>query len=224
MAPGSWNHVRRQSSKLGVSDATSGVATVGENRRKIILSRRKYVILAILLAVLPITSVLSLHELDHRYDVMGYLLDADGQAIPGVVVAAHLGSERKGSGRSDANGYYRFRLHLHDSDVGRELRLKTPEFQGSVRISLTPGDTSTQRLHHVNFVDGKLLEGELSDRGGISTTMITVAVLGIVLAVGLFVTARLRRLRRRRQRAQQKAAKVQSGGSRNRRRRKKRGR
>ena len=188
------------------------------------MSRRKSVVLAILLAVLPITSVLSLHELDHRYDVMGYILDADGQAIPGVVVAAHLGSERTGSGRSDANGYYRFRLHLHDSDVGRELRLKTPEFQGSVRITLTPGDTSTQRLHHVNFVDGKLLEGELSDHGGISMTVIIVGVVGVVLAVGLFVTARLRRLRRQRQRAQQKAAKAQGKGSQNRRRRKKRGR
>lgn len=188
------------------------------------MSRRNSVVLVILLAVLPITSVLSLHELDHRYDIMGYILDADGQAIPGVVVAAHLGSERKGSGRSDANGYYRFRLHLHDTDVGRELRLKASDFQGSVRIALTPGDTSTPRLHHVNFVDGKLLEGELSDRGGISTTMIIVGVAGVVLVVGLFVTARLRRLRRRRQRAQQKAAKSQGGGSQKRSRRKKRGR
>jgi hypothetical protein len=189
-----------------------------------LLSLKKSAALAVLLAVLPITSVMSLHELDHRYDVMGYILDADRQAIPGVVVVAHLGNKTMGSGRSDSDGFYRFRLHLHDSDLGRELRLKASEFQGSVRVSLTPGDSSTQRLHHVNFIDGKLLEGELSDRGGISTTMKAAGVAGVVLVAGIFAAARLRRIRQRRQRAQQKAIKAQSRHSLKRRRRKNRGR
>ena len=189
-----------------------------------VLSLGKSAALAILLAVLPIPSVMSLHELDHRYDIMGYILDADGKAIPGVVVAAHLGNKAMGSGRSDSSGYYRFRLHLHDSDVGRELRLKAADFQGSVRVSLTPGDSSTERLHHVNFVDGKLLEGELSDRGGISTIMIAAGVAGVGLVVGIFTAKRLRRRRRRRQRAQQKETKARSHSSPKHRKRKKRGR
>jgi hypothetical protein len=188
------------------------------------LSLGKSAVLAVLLAALPITSVMSLHELDHRYDVMGYILGDDEQAIPGVAVVAYLGDKRMGGGRSDSDGYYRFRLHLHDSDVGRELRLKASQSRGSVRISLTPGDASTQRLHHVNFVGGKLLEGELSGRGGISTTMVAAGVAGAVLVAGIAATMGLRRRRRRRQRAQQKATKAQSRRSPKRRGRKSRGR
>jgi hypothetical protein len=182
------------------------------------------VLLAVLLAALPFSSVMSLHELDHRYDVMGYILSAEGQAIPGVAVVAYLGDERMGSGRSDSDGYYRFRLHLHDSDVGRELRLKASQSQGSVRVSLTPGDASTQRLHHVNFVGGKLLEGELSDRAGISTTTVAAGVAGVVLVASIAAAMGLRRRRRRRQRAQQKATKAQIRRSPKRRGRKNRGR
>ena len=178
------------------------------------LSTGKSAALAVLLAVSPVTPVLALHELDHRYDVAGYLLSADRQPIAGVIVVGHVDGKRMGRGRSDSDGYYRFRMHLHDSGLGRELRLKTPEYQGAVRISFTPGNASTQRLHYANFIGGKLVEGELPGRGGISTTMVAVgAGAAILLASFFFVTRHLRRIRRRRQRAQQKAAKVQSGSS-----------
>ncbi len=189
-----------------------------------VLSKSKTAALAVLLAVLPITPVLSLHEPDHGYDVMGYMLSADGQAIPGVIVVGHVGGKRMGSGRSDSNGYYRFRMHLHDSDLGRELRLKTPEYQGTVRVSLTPGDASTQRIHHVNFIAGKLVEGELPGRGGISTTMVAAGAGTAILLGSVFGIRRLRRVRRRRERARQKAAKAPSRSSSKRRKRKNRGR
>ncbi len=187
-----------------------------------VLSPSKSAALAVLLTVLPIRPVLSLHELDHRYDIMGYILSADRQPIPGVTVAARVDGERMGGGRSDSNGYYRFRMHLHDSDLGRKLRLKTPEYQGTVRISLTPGDASTQRIHHVNFIGGKLVEGELPGRAGISTTMVAVGAGAAILLASIFATRHLRRMHRRRQRARQKAAKVQSRSSSNRGKRKKR--
>ncbi len=187
-------------------------------------SPSKSAALAALLAVLPITPVLSLHEMNHRYDVMGYILNADEQAIPGITVVAHVGGKRMGSGRSDHNGYYRFRMHLHDSDLGRELRLKTPKYQGSVRISLTPGDASMERIQHVNFIDGKLVEGELPGHGGISTTMVAAGAGSAILLGSFFAARHLRRMHRRRQRAGQQAAKAQSRSSSNRRKRKNRGR
>jgi hypothetical protein len=187
-----------------------------------VLSPSRSAALAVLLTVLPIGQALSLHELDHRYDVMGYILSADRQPISGVTVAGRVDGDRMGSGRSDSNGYYRFRMHLHDSDLGRELRLKTPEHQGTVRISLTPGDASTERIHHVNFVGGKLVEGELPGRAGISTTMVVVGAGAALLLTSLFATRYLRRMHRRRQRARKKAAKVQSRSSSNRGKRKKR--
>ena len=185
-----------------------------------VLSPNKSAALAVLLAVLPVTPALSLHELDHRYDVTGYILSADRQAIPGVIVVGHVAGKRMGSGRSDSNGYYRFRMHLHDSDVGRDLRLKTPEYEGTVRVSLTPGDASTQRIHHVNFIGGKLVEGELPGRGRISTTMVAVAAGAAILLAGFFVTRHFRRLHRRRERALQKAARAPSRSSPKRRKRK----
>ena len=185
---------------------------------------RRHAVLALLLAVLPVAPVLSLHELDHRYDITGFVLDAQQQAIAGVPVVAHLGGERLGSGRSDSTGNFRFRLHLHDSDLGRELRLKTPDAEGSVRVTLTPGDASTQRIHHVNFIGGKLVEGELSGRGGISIPMMVAASLGIVLLGSFFAARHFRRARRRQRRAEQKAAKAQGRSAAHRRKRKKRGR
>lgn len=188
------------------------------------LSPSKSVALAILLTVLPIAPVLSLHETDHRYDVMGYILGADGQAIPGVTVVGHLGDKNMGSGRSDSNGYYRFRAHLHDSDVGRELRLSTAQYEGTVRVSLTPGDKTTARKHFVNFVDGKLVEGELQGQGGISTAMVVGGAGAALLLVGVFSVRHLQRTRRRRQRAEQKAVRAQNRSSSKRRKRKNRGR
>lgn len=180
--------------------------------------------LALLLALCPVASVLALHELDHRYDITGFVLDADRQPIAGVPVVAHLGSKTMGNGRSDSDGQFRFRLHLHDSDVGRELRLKTPEHQGTVRVTLTPGDSSTERIHHVNFIDGKLVEGELPGRGGVSNTAAAAVAGAVVLLATFFGTRQFRRMRKRRLRAEQKSAQRKGAGSSKRRKRRKRGR
>lgn len=165
--------------------------------------------LAALLATWPGAMVLGLHEMDHRYDLTGYILGDDRQPLSGVPVTAQLDGKTMGTGRSDSNGYFRFRLHLHDSDVGRELRIKTPDHAGTVRVTLTPGDTSTERIHHVNFVGGELVEGELQGRGGVATTAIAAGVGGVVLLGAIVAAGRLRRARRRRLRAERKAARRQ---------------
>ena len=128
-------------------------------------SPSRFAALAVFLTVLPVSALLAMHEANHRYDVAGYILSADDQAISGVTVAGHVDGKPMGSGRSDTDGYYRFTMHLHDTDVGRELRLKTADYQGTVRLTMTPRDTRTLRLHHVNFIAGKLVEGELPGRG-----------------------------------------------------------
>ena len=185
-------------------------------------SRCKSVPFALFLSLWLITSAQALHETDHRYDITGYILGTDERAIPGVSVVAHLENKPVGNGRSDANGYYRFRLHLHDSDVGRELHIRTPESRGTVRVTLTPGDASTERIHHVNFIGGKLVEGELAGRGSVSTFALTAAA-GVVLLGGIFAAHHFRRVRKRRMRAERKAAKGQGAGGSKRRKRRSRG-
>ena len=186
------------------------------------LSPSKSAVLAVLLAALAPIPALATDQADHRYDVRGYLLDADRQPIAGVTVVARVDGKRMGSGRSDSDGYYAFRMHLHNSSLGRALRLKTPEYQGSVRISFEPGDTSTQRIHYANFIDGKLVEGKLAGRSGISTTLTAAAAGAAILLAGYFAARHLRRQRRRRQRAEQKATKAPSGNPPKRTKRKKR--
>ncbi len=188
------------------------------------LSPSKSAAFSVLLALWPAAPVLSLHEMDHRYDVVGYILGADQQPIAGVTVVGHVDGKRMGGGRSDADGYYRFRMHLHDSDVGRDLRLRTPEHEGTVRMSLSPGDKRTERIHYVNFIGGKLVEGELPGRGGISTTLVVGAAGAAILLGGFFAARHFHRSRRRQQRALQKAAKAPSRSASKRRKRKKRGR
>ncbi len=184
---------------------------------------RRMMPLAVLLLV-PFGSVVALHEIDHRYDVAGYILDVEERPVSGVPVVAQVDGKRMGSGRSDSNGYFRFRLHLHDSDLGRELRLKTPDHEGTVRVSLTPGDTSTERIHHVNFIDGKLVEGELSGRGGVSTSTMVAVGAGLVVIGGVFAAEKMRRRRRRAARQMQRERQGSTSGkrkSKSRRRRKK---
>lgn len=170
-------------------------------------SPSRYAALAVFLTVLPVSALLAMHEANHRYDVAGYILDANDQPVSGTTVAGHVDGKPMGSGRSDSDGYYRFTMHLHDSDAGRELRLKTADYQGNVRLIMTPGDASTLRLQHVNFIDGKLVEGELPGRSRISTAAIVAAAGTVLLLVSYFATRHFRRARRRRQRAEQKTAK-----------------
>lgn len=160
---------------------------------------------AVILLLAPVTSVFPLHELDHRYDVAGYILDVERRPIADVPVVAQVDGKRMGSGRSDSNGYFRFRMHLHDSDLGRELRLKTPDYEGTVRVTLTPGDTSTERIHSINFIDGKLVEGELPGRGGMSKSTLIALGVGLLVAGGVFGAETMRRRRRRAARKMQRA-------------------
>ena len=162
------------------------------------------VMLTVVLVSMPVGFVNSLHEVDHRYDVTGYILDAQKRPIAEVPVVGHVDGKRMGSGRSDSNGKFRFRMHLHDSDVGRELRLATPDYQGTVQVTLTPGDSSTERIHHVNFIDGRLVEGQLPGRGGISFATLGTVGAAVLVVGGLLAAEKMRRLRRRRQRVKRK--------------------
>lgn len=184
---------------------------------------RRSIVTALLVSLCLARLALALHETDHRYDLTGYVLDADEQPLSGVPVVGHLDGEAIGRGRSDANGYYRFRTHLHDSDRGRELRVKTPDAEGTVRVTLTPGDATTERIHHVNFVGGKLVEGELAGRGAAVAPVVVVAgAAAVALAGTYFATRRIRRARKRRMRAEQEATKGRAGRASKRRRRRKR--
>ena len=101
------------------------------------------------------------HEVDHRYQVRGYLLDENDRGIANQDVIAFDGTSPIASGKTDSSGYYSLHLHLHNEDNGRRLRLRAGPHQADLRVRFDPGDLTTIRVHDANFIAGKFVEGDL---------------------------------------------------------------
>ncbi len=114
-------------------------------------------LLIISFSLVPITAFAE-HEADHRYNVKGFVLDENNAPIAGTTVTIRLGNIVRGSQKTDSRGYYNVRLHLHDTDLGKQLRITTAAGEVTTRVRLTPGDRRTARVHHANIVGGKLIE------------------------------------------------------------------
>lgn len=109
--------------------------------------------------------VLATHEIDHRYDITGYVLDEEQIPLADTDVSILMNNQVLGFGKTDADGFYNIRVHLHDPDRGKKLQIKTAAGVADIRVTLTPGDKSTKRVHYANFSGGQFLEKELP-RGG----------------------------------------------------------
>jgi hypothetical protein len=108
---------------------------------------------------------LATHEIDHRYDVMGYVLDEKQMPLSDTDVSILMNNQVLGFGKTDADGFYSIRLHLHDSDYGKKLQIKTAAGVADIRATLTPGDKTTRRVHYANFSGGQFLEKKLPRKG-----------------------------------------------------------
>ncbi len=123
--------------------------------------RLELLIIAVLLLLFASTAAAE-HEVDHRYDVRGFVLDEQKKPRAGVPVTILMGDQLIGSGRTDGEGYYSVRLHLHDSDIGRSLVVRAAESQATIRMQAKHGDQATARQHDVNFVGREFVEEKLS--------------------------------------------------------------
>ncbi len=103
------------------------------------------------------------HEADHRYTLQGYVLDKQKKGIANSSVKVMLEGKFIAQKMTDSQGLYKAKLHLHDPDYGKELEVLTDAGKGKVKITFKPGDRETERLHLINFVDGKLVEGKISN-------------------------------------------------------------
>lgn len=110
-------------------------------------------------------SAAALHEIDHRYEVRGYVLDGNQKAVRSVPVTVLLNEQVMGSGRTDSDGYYSIKVHLHDVDIGKTLVIRAGPHQAEIIMTATRGDASTPRIHQVNFVDGRVSEENLAGPG-----------------------------------------------------------
>ncbi len=118
-------------------------------------------ILAVFTGCLMITSVWAEHEVDHRYNIRGYVLDENQQGISNQDVRVFNGGSLLGETRTDSAGYYSLHLHRHNADNRQILKLRAGPNEAELRVTFDPADLNTLRIHDANFIGGEYVEGEL---------------------------------------------------------------
>ena len=73
---------------------------------------------------LAITSARAEHEVDHRYNIRGYVLDENNRGIDNLDVVVSDNGRLLNSSKTDSAGYYSIHLHLHNADNRRKLRFR----------------------------------------------------------------------------------------------------
>lgn len=127
----------------------------------------QFVIRLIVMSVLMLFGFMNVafseHEADHRYTLQGHVLDKQKKGIANSNVKVMLDGKFIAQKMTDSQGFYKAKLHLHDPDFGKELEIITDAGKGKVKIDFKLGDKKTERIHLINFVDGKMVEGEISN-------------------------------------------------------------
>ena len=121
----------------------------------------RIVIIYMFVGCLLSTNLWADHEPDHRYNVRGYVLDANQRGIDNLTVKVLLEGKALGSTQTNADGYYSLHLHLHDADHHRVLKLRAGQHEAELRVKFDVGDAISARIHEANFIDGKYVEGAI---------------------------------------------------------------
>jgi hypothetical protein len=146
-----------------------------------------------------LSAAFATHEMDHRYNVKGFVLDANADPISNSAVSIRLGNQVIGYQKTNSQGYYDIRLHLHDRDLGRNLQIRTAAAEASIRVTFTPGDKSTRRIHYANVIGGKLVEQRLTRNAFPLWGYAAIASAAVALAAAMMIGKRIRRKRKREQ-------------------------
>jgi len=119
-------------------------------------------VLILVVFCMAFSSVWAEHEVDHRYNIRGYILDKNEQPISNQNVQVFDGSQMLAEGKTDSAGFYSLHLHLHNSDKGRKLRLRSGSNEAEIRATFDVDDLSTLREHDANFVGDEFIEAALN--------------------------------------------------------------
>ena len=146
-------------------------------------------ILFLVLGCFLFTKVWADHEPDHRYNILGYVLDANQHGIDNLTIQAIDQGKILGTGKTDADGYYSLHLHLHNEDYNRVLELRAGPHKAELRVTFDVGDDSTARVHEANFVDGKFVEGRLG-RFRIPSWSYAIGSLLLIIVIAIYLEKR----------------------------------
>lgn len=137
-------------------------------------------------------SALATHEADHRYHVEGYVLDAQERPLANSPVIVRQQGRIIGNGATSSRGFYSILLHLHDQDLGKTLQVRSANHEATIRVTFTPGDATTRRVHHLNFIGATVIEEKLA-RGGVPAWLYAAIAVAVLVPAGILLSRRGKR-------------------------------
>ena len=97
--------------------------------------------LSVLLDVSFLVTAMALHKVDHRFTVEGRVCGPDGHSMQDVkVTVKNTRGPQRVKASTDASGYYKATLHLHNENQGDPLLVKTGDEEKTVRVDFDPDD------------------------------------------------------------------------------------
>lgn len=117
-----------------------------------------------LIAYMPGIAV-AMHEIDHRFTIEGHVCKADGSPAAETQVAVKDTRVSVGvTVFTDARGYYKATLHLHNDNRGDPILVAALEQEKKVAALFDVKDIKTERQVTVNIGSGCEASGEESQR------------------------------------------------------------
>jgi hypothetical protein len=115
---------------------------------------------ALLLGVVSlVTPAFATHAPDHRFIVLGYLIDAAGRPMADTaVIVTRVKTGLEHPTRTERDGFYFVVLHLHDQDEGDRLAVSAAGLHEEVTARYDVRDRRVERGTRVDVRDGRLVE------------------------------------------------------------------
>jgi hypothetical protein len=149
-----------------------------------------FVLLICILLFADLKTALATHETDHRFTVFGVVKNSSG--VPQSNFKVMVTDTLTGEGNTvftNERGYYEVLLHMHNNNLGDEVRITAGSVVKSIKADFNPEDKHTERKSEVNL--------EFAPTASESPTKGWTVAAGILLFCGiLFLLKRLYQQRR----------------------------
>ena len=144
--------------------------------------------------------VFATHEADHRFTVEGFVCGAEGKGVADTDVLVKDTKISYGQiVKTDGDGYYVAKFHLHNDNLGDPLLVEAKGEQQNLKVQFDPKDLETERKIQVNFGTGCVHDV------GRPPLWVFAGLGAAAVAIGGFVGAKLFRSRRKQERKRGKS-------------------
>ena len=129
------------------------------DRQGLMRGRRLPGVLVVAAALALADAALATHAPDHRFLLIGFVVDDLGRPLADVpVVITRVKTALQYPTRTERDGIYFVVVHLHDEDEGETLRLQASGATGEIRARFDARDHKVERGTRVDFHGGRMVE------------------------------------------------------------------